>query len=244
MNNEKKSIWPKYIAPLTEEQKVINDDFMRYWHEVLPKKYSIVDDFNHEYPVKHAPKDFISTLEIGAGLGTHLIYEKLTPEQEANYVSNELRENMTEKIRERFPRVQTIVGDCQEHIDFKDGHFDRVLAIHVLEHLPNLPAALKEIYRIIHKEKGIFSIVIPCEGGIAYSLARKISAQRIFEKRYKQKYDVFIKREHINRPQEIVDEVKKYFDIQHTTFFPLHIPSITINLCIGITVTPKKKVNN
>ena len=43
-------------------------------------------------------------------------------------------------------------------------------------------------------------VVIPCEGGLAYSLARRISAQRIFEKRYGMSYRFFIESEHINVP--------------------------------------------
>ena len=31
------SKWPKTFPPLTPEQKRISDDFMKYWHEVLPK---------------------------------------------------------------------------------------------------------------------------------------------------------------------------------------------------------------
>src|SRR5438477_6233065 len=93
------SSWPKVVAPLTPEQKAISDDFMRYWHEVLPKRFGIVDDFNHQYAVKRTPQNFLHTLEIGAGLGTHLQYERLTAEQECNYVALELRENMAEKIR-------------------------------------------------------------------------------------------------------------------------------------------------
>jgi ubiquinone/menaquinone biosynthesis C-methylase UbiE len=230
------AVWPKIIPSLTPEQKAISDDFMHYWHEVLPKQYGLVDDFNHRYPVKHAPRDFQRTLEIGAGLGTHLQYEKLSAGQERNYVALELRENMAVKIRERFPRVQVVVGDCQARLDFPDGHFDRVLAIHVLEHLPNLPAALREMARLCHPEHGVMSVVIPCEGGLAYSLARRISAQRIFEKRYRQSYRWFIEREHINRPREIMEELAAHFDCVHRTWFPLRLPSVELNLCIGLTL--------
>ena len=47
-------------------------------------------------------------------------------------------------------------------------------------------------------------VVIPCEGGLAYSLARRVSAQRIFEKRYGMSYRFFIESEHINVPREIM----------------------------------------
>jgi ubiquinone/menaquinone biosynthesis C-methylase UbiE len=164
---------------------------------------------------------------------------KLTAEQEKHYVALELRENMAEKIRARFPNVQTSVGDCQERLPFPDAHFDRVLAIHVLEHLPNLPAALREIRRVCHAKRAVFSVVIPCEGGFAYGLARKISAQRLFEKRYHQSYNWFIQREHINRPPEIMEALEEHFETVHRAWFPLVVPSINLNLCIGLTLRPR-----
>ena len=206
--------------------------------KVLPKRYGVVDEFNHNYPVKNAPPNFTRTLEIGAGLGTHLEYEKLTPEQAEGYVALELRENMAEKIRQRFPNIQALVHDCQQPLPFPDGHFDRILAIHVLEHLPNLPAALRELHRLCQPERGFFSVVIPCEGGLAYGLARRISAQRIFEKRYKQSYRWLIEREHINRPHEIFEELAVSFQIVHRSWFPLLVPSVEMNLCIGLTLRP------
>ncbi len=234
-----KTVWPKTFPPLTPEQQRISNDFMKHWHEVLPQKFGVIDRFNHRYPVRTAPADFSRTLEIGAGIGEHLKYEQLTPEQEANYHALELRPNMSAEIRRRFPRVQTITGDCQQRIDFADGYFDRILAIHVLEHLPNLPATVRELYRLCDKERGILSVVIPCEGGLAYSLARKVSAQRIFEKRYNQPYRWFIEREHVNRPHEILGELRPYFRVTRRKFFPLPVPAVFCNLVIGLTLTPR-----
>jgi SAM-dependent methyltransferase len=232
--------WPKFLPDLTPEQRRISDDFMRYWHEVLPKRYGVAEDFNQNYPVRHAPKQFLRTLEIGAGLGEHLTYERLTPAQKSQYVALELRENMADCIRQRFPEVQVYVGDCQARLNFQDEHFDRILAIHVLEHLPNLPPAIEEMYRLCNKESGVFSVVIPCEGGFAYTLGRRISAQRIFEKRYKQSYRWFVEREHLNKPREILAELSPYFEESHRSFFPIPIPAIACNLCIGLTLRPKK----
>jgi SAM-dependent methyltransferase len=232
--------WPKIIPPLTEEQREISDDFMKYWHEVLPAKYGLVDEFNHRYPLRHVPPHFRTTLEIGAGLGEHLAYERLTEDQEKNYVALELRQNMAEGIQRKFPKVQTRVGDCQTGLDFPNGHFDRILAIHVLEHLPNLPAAIQEMHRLCHPAHGVFSVVIPCEGGAAYSLARRVSAQRIFEKRYRQPYGWFIQREHINRPAEIQRELAACFETVHRSYFPLGLPAVFCNLCIGLTLRPRK----
>jgi len=151
----------------------------------------------------------------------------------------ELRENMAADIRVRFPRVRTIVGDCQQRLNFEDGYFDRILAIHVLEHLPNLPAAVEEMYRLSDKKRGVFSVVIPCEGSLAYSLGRRLSAQRIFEKRYKQSYRWFIEREHVNKPGEIIAELRRLFKVVSRSYFPVRIPVSFCNLCIGLTLQPK-----
>src|SRR5262245_24646862 len=75
------TVGPKQLPPLTEAQTQISNDFMRYWHEVLPRKYSSIDQFNHGYPVRAAQSGFLRTLEIGAGLGEHLQYETLTAVQ-------------------------------------------------------------------------------------------------------------------------------------------------------------------
>ncbi len=169
---------------LTAEQDRIRDDFMAYWHEVLPNRYGVIERFNHGWPAKTA-RPGERTLEIGAGLGEHLSIE---PEfAREDYVACELRPEMAAVIAERHPGVEVITGDCQQRMPFEDGSFDRALAIHVLEHLPNLPAALAEIRRLL-KPTGRFVVVIPCEGGLAYSLARRVSAQRVFEKRYKMSY--------------------------------------------------------
>jgi len=240
MSSHPASKWPKILPPLTAEQRKLSDDFMKLWHEVLPQRFGIVEKFNHNFPVRHSHPDFRTTLEIGAGLGEHLHYEKLTPEQEQGYHCNEFRENMAAEIRRRFPRVKTVVGDCQQRLEFADGFFDRVIAVHVLEHLPNLPACLREAYRLLDKQRGQLLIVIPTEGSPAYSLARKISAERVYKKHIGGDYSWFYKREHINLPHEILAELDPYFTIETRSFFPLpFLPMVFCNLCIGLSLRPR-----
>lgn len=229
--------WPKTFPPLSPQQEQIRDDFVKLWHQVLPR-YRAIERFNHRYPLR-VGGTFRRTLEIGAGIGEHLEYEQLTPQQERDYYCLELRENMSAEIRRRFPRVQTITGDCQRRLPYPDGFFDRVLAIHVLEHLPNLPAAVEEVYRVCDKRRGVFSVVIPCEGGLAYTLARRATAQRVFEKTYKQPYRWFIEREHINVPEEILGVLSPYFEVAHRRFFPFRVPAVFCNLVIGLTLRPR-----
>jgi len=238
--NNSSTKWPKTFPPLSPEETAINNDFVLHWHEVLPRRYGIVDEFNHNYVVKTAPRGFSRTLEIGAGTGEHLKYERLDEQQKTNYFAVDIRENMVAEFRNKFPDIRAVVGDCQMHMDFEDGYFDRILAVHVLEHLPNLPAAVKEMHRLCDKNRGVLSIVIPCEGSLAYSIARKISAQRIFEARYKQSYRWFIEREHLSRPHEIFEELSPYFSLISSSYFPIPLKAEFCNLCIGATFTPKR----
>jgi SAM-dependent methyltransferase len=225
---------------MTPEQKQISDEFMKLWHQHLPGRYGFVERFNHSFPVKHSHPGFRTTVEIGAGLGEHLDYEKLTPEQEANYYAVELRENMAEEIRRRFPRVKAITGDCQARLSFGDGQVDRYIAVHVMEHLPDLPSCVREAYRILNRQMGQLLVVIPCEGSPAYSLARKISAERVYNRHFKGGYSWLISREHINRPHEILAELDPYFTVEKKVLFPLpFLPFVFNNLCIGLSLKPR-----
>ncbi len=237
-NLNKKSLFPKKIPPLTSEQKLIKDDFMEHWLKVLRNNYGIVDKFNHKTVVKNRPINFQKTLEIGAGIGEHLNYEKLNDYQNRNYYAMDIRENLLKILSKEHPNIKTIVGDCEKQLNFENNFFDRIIAIHVLEHLPNLPNTISEVARVL-KDKGVFQIVIPCEGSIAYTLARKISAERIFKKKYNSSYDWFIKSEHVNLPYEIFNELKKKFIIIKKTYFPIPIPLESCNLCIGVNLKIK-----
>lgn len=236
--------WPKNLPPLTPEQQQRNNEFMRLWHEELAgrRRYGLVERFNHTFAVRHSRPGFRTTLEIGAGLGEHLEYERLTPEQERNYYCNESRENMVAGIRARFPNVRTIVGDCQERFDFPDGHFDRYIAVHVLEHLPNLPAAIREAWRLLNKATGQMIIVLPTEGSPAYALARKLSAERVWYRHYTAPYAEFYSREHINLIPEVLAELDPYFTIVRRACFPLPLlPFHWCNLCIGYVLQPRSQ---
>jgi SAM-dependent methyltransferase len=240
MTDQAAAKWPKVLAPLSAEEQAMHDDFMKRWHEVLPGRYGMVERFNHSFPVKYSRPGFRATVEIGAGLGEHLSHEHLSAEQERQYVAVEMRENMAAGLSEAHPNVQTVVGDCQERLAFEDGSFDRYIAVHVLEHLPNLPAAIAEAWRLLDKGRGQLLAVIPCEGGYAYSLARSVSAQRMFEQRYGVPYSRFISREHINRPHEILAELGRFFEMDTRRYFPLPmVPSVQVNICIGLAMRPR-----
>jgi len=225
------SKWPKKHFPMTPEQQKAKVDFLKIWHELLPHKYGLIEKFNHESSlIRNSVTPGCRTLEIGAGLGEHLAHENL---EDQDYTAVEIRQDFADVIKQRYPKVKVVVGDIQNKLDFAENSFDRILAIHVLEHLPDLPAALAEVKRIL-KPDGTFVVVIPCEGGLAYQLARRISAQRIFEKTFKMPYGPIIKNEHINQAWEILQELNTTFKVEQSTYWPLMVPITQINLVIGM----------
>jgi len=230
MSGQSNAKWPKRVPELSEEQRRARDDWMHRFQESLPTEHRRLARFNNAYPLRSIVAQG-RTLEIGAGLGEHLRYEELDRQE---YHTIELRENMAEVIMRDFPSIQTTVGDCQERLPFPADHFERVLAIHVLEHLPNLPRALDEVKRVL-RPGGILSAVIPCEGGFGYSLGRKFTVRRQFERRYGIRYMPIIRSEHVNVPVEIFEEIAERFDIVDRTFYPLRVPIVHLNLVIGIT---------
>jgi SAM-dependent methyltransferase len=205
---------------------------MRYFHERLPTDHPRVLSFNHRYPLRSARRN-TRTLEVGAGLGEHLRFEDLETQE---YHAIELRKSMADAISRSYPNVSVTVGDCEKRLPYPDNHFDHVIAIHVLEHLYNLSAALAEMWRLLRPE-GVLTAVIPCEG-FAYHLGRRLTTQRVFERRYGMPYDWHVRAEHPNRPAEVFEEIAKRFQIRDRTFYPLRVPSIHLNLVIGITATP------
>jgi SAM-dependent methyltransferase len=225
--------WPKRLPDFTAEEQRVRDAFMARWLEYLPRRGGFVERFNHGYPLRGGT-NARRTLEIGAGLGAHLEFEDLERQQ---YYAVELRDELARSLGERFPTVTTLVADCQKRLPFDDGFFDRVLATHVLEHLPDLPAALDEVARVLAPD-GRFVAVIPCEGGLLYSLARRLTSKRLFEREFGRDYDWFIRYEHINLPWEIEGELATRFRIDDSRYFPFRVPSVKANLVIGLTMRP------
>ncbi len=203
---------------------------MRRWLTVLPKRFSVIERFNHWFAAASA-RAGQRTMEIGAGRGAHLAFENL---DEQDYHCVEYREAVAADLRAAYPKTTVLVADCQKPLPYPAASFDRVLAVHVLEHLPDLPAAVAEAHRLL-KPGGVFSIVIPCDPGLAYWLARKLSAEPLFRKTYRQSYRWFYRREHINSPAEILSVLAAAgFTATRRAFFPLRLPVVPLNLCLGV----------
>ncbi|RME15483.1 MAG: class I SAM-dependent methyltransferase [Bdellovibrio sp.] len=226
--------WPKKSPPLSEAQERAREGWMKYWHEVLPNRFGVIEQFNHGFPaqmhLKNSRNQKVRTLEVGAGLGEHVSWENLKNQE---YYLFEYRKDWCDFLRQKYPHLNVVHGDIQKKTPFEDHFFDRIIAIHVLEHLPDLPRALDEVARILRPE-GVLDIVLPCEGGWAYELARKLSSERMFKKKFKMEYRPIIKSEHVNTLPEILFALReKGWQVERSKYFPLKIPLWSFNLCLG-----------
>jgi SAM-dependent methyltransferase len=223
--------WPKRLPELTAEQRAVRDDYMSFFYDqIYTARFGRIQHFNHAY-ARRSFAPGLRTLDIGAGLGEHLEFED---GRAGEYVALELRPEMAAEIAKRYPYVETVSGDIERGLRFEDDEFDRVLAIHVLEHLPNLPAALDELRRIMRPGARL-SVVLPCEGGWLYTLGRRLTTQRVFEKRYGMSFDWCIQSEHVSIVPEIVHELDLRFTRDHSEWFPTRLPTLHANICVGLT---------
>jgi len=228
--------WPKEPPVLSPEQEAAREEFMKLWHEHLPARARGLERFNQGYVASLPHKPGSKTLEIGAGLGAHLEFENLRDQE---YYCLEYREKFCRELCKKIPAEQVFMGDIQKRQSWQDKAFDRIVAIHVLEHLPDLPSAIKETSRLL-RDSGTFDIVIPCEGGLAYSLLRKLTAERLFRKTWKMDYLPIIRNEHVSECKEILDLVFTYFRVERQKFYPFSfLKWVWPNLCIGMRLRKK-----
>jgi SAM-dependent methyltransferase len=160
-------MWPKQPPALSSEQQRQRDAFVRLWHETLPEKYRAIERFNHEVIARWPLPPGCVTLEIGGGLGAHSRVEDLARQR---YYCLEYRPDFCESLSVLLPAGRVLCGDIHERQPWPDQMFDRIIAVHVLEHLVNLPIALEEIRRLV-KPNGVVDIVLPCCTG-----ARKVDS--------------------------------------------------------------------
>jgi len=216
--------WPKQRPQLSQEQQDIVHAWYGYWLPLIDQRFGPVGKFNHGFALKTADPA-LKTLEIGVGEGKHAKMEGSD-----NYYGLELTPSYVQY------KVRMVAANAEQGIPFKSAWFDRVLAIHVLEHLANLPAALDEVMRVL-KPSGTFTVVIPCEGGLSYTIGRNLSTRRIFERKFGKNYDWMIAYDHINTAREVLAELASRFTTVRSSYFPLKVPAVDANLCIGLDLT-------
>ncbi len=134
-------------------------------------------------------------LEIGCGqgVGAHIIYESLSPEQ---YVGIDLDPRMISRAKRRagtLPNATFVEGDVS-NLELPDGRFDLVMNFAILHHVPDWRKALGEVHRTLKVGGEFLFEDLPFE---TWERGIGIPSKRIADHPYGQTF----------RKQEFVDEL-------------------------------------
>lgn len=150
-----------------------------------------------------------TVLDVGFGAGPLLaVLSRLTAQ--AEIYGLEASESELEKARKALKslgldRVSLMVGDARD-MTFKDGIFDVVYCMDVLEHVKGHERALREMRRVL-KDKGTLAISLPSEN-ICYNIGRYTVGSR-----HKPKT-------HYWKPADIVRPMEALFDQIDVHYIP------------------------
>ncbi len=183
------------------------------------------------------PDQHISqVLEVGAGTGVHLAFVR---HEFDRYVMTDHSATTLERAEipaALRPKVEFDTVDAAK-LHYPDDSFDRVIATHVLEHMQNPHAVIREWCRVL-RPGGVLSLILPCDPGLAWRIGR------YFGPRKKATgsgidYDYWMAREHVNSINNLVTFVRFYFDDRRERWWPLPFIGLPdINLIYAVNARP------
>lgn len=144
-------------------------------------------------PRVHLPR----VVEVGAGTGIHFNYIRHTFSE---YVMTDSSNEMLDAARRRhkgrkIPGLKFEIQNAAK-LTWADETADRLIAAHVLEHVPSPHLLLDEWWRVI-KPGGVLSLVLPCDPGVLWRVGRSMGPRsRATKNGYA--YDYVMALEHIN----------------------------------------------
>ena len=105
---------------------------------------------------RYAPKDGGRLLEMGCGLG-HLLG---LLQDDFQCTGVDLIERSVRESRQNAPHAEIIQGDATDFSRYEDGIMSAVVALHLVEHLPDPQGTIRGIARIL-KPGGVFLFATP-----------------------------------------------------------------------------------
>jgi SAM-dependent methyltransferase len=220
------SIWSGARAGEYESENYergLNGFVLRCSHTLIEKPYTETSKFSR-------------VLEVGAGSGMHIRFVR---HQFDEYVMTDGAEGMTAQLRRASselsdPRI-TVATENACRLSFSDRCFDRVIATHVLEHLPS-PQLVVEEWRRVLKPGGVLSIVLPCDPGFAWRFGRMFGP-RAAALRRGIAYDYVMALEHVNSITNLIAILRHHFDDRKEYWWPSLAPQSDINLIFAANIT-------
>jgi hypothetical protein len=208
------SNFPKKKPPLNSfYKKIFKSEYLlnrRGGRLFIGKLILYLEGWMHKMAAQ-SPSDNI--LEIGAGTLNHLKFEKKL----INYDVVEPQQKMIDyKILKKF-KIKNVYSKISEIP--KNKKYDKIFSIAVLEHLTDLPMEI--CLSIKHlKLKGTFSAGIPLEGKFLWGLSWRLTSGLSFYLRTGKSYEPFLRHEHINTHDEILNILNFFFKKVKIKSFP------------------------
>ena len=183
-----------------------------------------------------ASKPTITTsniLEVGGNIGEHI---KFVQEDFKTYLLTDYRQTGFKSLNSR---IRFEVADVQ-NLPYPNESFDRVIATCLVHHVPDLERTLKEMLRVV-KKNGQIQILIPCDPGVAYRLAKFIGPSRVWKKNGITNPDFTHYSQHINHFAQISAFVNFFYRSQQVkwNYWPFRFRSWNLNLFATLCVTRK-----
>ena len=115
------------------------------------------------------------------------------------------------------------------------GKYSRIIASHVLEHIPDPEAALVKWMSML-TDNGVLSIAIPCDPGWFWRLGQFVSYRSLRRQISFEEYDLLMSREHLNPVQRILKILRYYAPNCPAHWFPALVPVVDLNLICVVNV--------
>lgn len=186
-----------------------------------------------------ADTHFDKVLEIGAGTGQHLQFVRHRYKQ---YTLADNDQAVLDLARDRLRGHPggNLVFSRQDAgtLDFPDNTFDRLVATHVWEHVPEPYAVLKEWGRVL-KDGAMLSLLIPSDPGLLWRLGRMMGPRRQAQAKGIP-YDYIMAREHVNPCGNLVAIFRYCFGDQSESWWPVRVRSVDLNLFVSLQARVRK----
>lgn len=174
--------------------------------------------------------NFESVIEVGAGSGHHYPFVR---HECSKYVMTDSGDEMLAVAKRNYESLilegkVAIEKQDASRLTFPDASFDRLIATHVLEHIPDPVAVLREWNRVV-KKGGLISIVLPCDPGMLWRLGRHFGPRRNAEK-LGLPYDYVQAADHVNSIFNLVVFIRHHFEDISELWYPARIAAPDLNL--------------
>ena len=172
-----------------------------------------------------------NVLEIGGGAKFHLDW--LDGSRIESYTVSERRRVLEASSRHRTPNEKVVFHYVDEDPAYAELNrkYSRIVASHVLEHIPD-PEAVILKWSSMLDDDGVISVAIPCDPGWAWRTLQLITSSKVKKVHgiTARERDLLVSREHINAAQPLLRIFRYYFENLKVVWFPALVPVVDFNL--------------